>query len=110
MRPRLVGSFNRYLDKTNLSEKDVWFASQVMGCGVTLPASEAFVMQALNRGGLNNSVAALMPEIRRIANTPVAMSVLKLENATAEEAHAFILDVVGKSLPQWYAYALLEAA
>jgi hypothetical protein len=108
--PRLVGSFNRYLDKTDLSDKEVWFASQVMGCGVTLPASEAFVMQALNRAGLNNSVSALMPELRRIANTSVGLSIIHEAEPTAEIAHAMVTEIVGKSLPQWYAYALLEAA
>lgn len=108
--PRLVGSFNRFLDKTDLTDQKVLFASQVAGFGVTLPAREAFVMQAINRAGINNSVSALMPELRRIANTPLAVEIFKSEEPTAEIAHAMILDVVGKSLPQWYAYALLEAA
>jgi|GEM_PF-748073 hypothetical protein len=108
--PRLVGSFNRFLDKTNLTDQDVLFSSQVAGCGVVLPAREAFVMQAINRAGLGDSVTALMPELRRIAHTPAALSVIKTEEPSAEIAHAMILDIVGKSLPQWYAYALLEAA
>lgn len=109
-KPRLVGSFNRFLDKTSLSDTDVMFASQVAGCGVTLPARDAFVIQALNRGGLNNSVSALMPELRRIANTSTSLSIFNAKEPTAEMAHAMILDIVGESLPQWYAYALLEAA
>jgi hypothetical protein len=108
--PRFVGNFNRFLDKTNLTDQDVLFASQVAGCGVVLPAREAFVMQAINRVGLSDSVMALMPELQRIANTPAAMSVINAEEPTAEIAHAMVLDIVGKSLPQWYAYALLEAA
>jgi hypothetical protein len=108
--PRLVGSFNRYLDKTDLNDKEVWFASQVLGSGITLPASEAFVMQALNRAGLNNSVSALMPELRRVAKTTAGLSIIKEAEPTAEIAHAMVTEIVGKSLPQWYAYALLEAA
>ena len=108
--PRFVGNFNRFLDKTNLTDQDVLFASQVAGCGIVLPAREAFVMQAINRVGLNDSVTALMPELQRIANTPAALSVINAEEPTAEIAHAMVLDIVGKSLPQWYAYALLEAA
>ncbi len=110
MQPRLVGSFNRYLDKTPLSDKDVWFASQVMGCGVTVPAGDAFVMQAVNRAGLNNSVSALMPELQRIAKTPASLAVISAEEPTPEIAHRMITSIVSKSLPQWYAYALLEAA
>ncbi len=108
--PRLVGNFNRYLDKTDLTDKTVWMASQVMGCGVSLSAREALVMQALNRAGLSNSVSALMPELRRIAETSGAASVIQSTEPTAEMAHSLICDVVKESLPQWYAFALLEAA
>jgi len=109
--PRLVGGFNRFLDKTDLNGDDVWFASQVMGCGIALPAREAFVMQALNRAGLSNSVSALLPELRRIANTTAALAILQNDDApTPESAQKLVREVVGQSLPQWYAYALLEAA
>ncbi len=108
--PRLVGNFNRFLDKTHLSDEDVLFSSQVAGCGVVLPAREAFVMQAINRVGLNESVPALMIELQRIAHTPAALSIIKNDEPTAEIAHEMIVNIVGKSLPQWYAYALLEAA
>jgi hypothetical protein len=67
-------------------------------------------MQALNRAGLSNSVSALMPELRRIANTPTALSIMQTDEPTPELARALVQDVVGKSLPQWYAYALLGAA
>ena len=108
--PRLVGNFNRFLDKTDLSDRDVLFASQVMGCPIALSAREAFVMQALNRVGLANSLSALMPEFTRLAGTPAAQAVFQADQPTEEKVHALICDVVGKSLPQWYAYALLEAA
>ena len=108
--PRLVGNYNRYIDKTSLDEDDVWMASQIMGCGVAVSAREAFVMQALNRAGLSNSVSALMPELLRLAHTPASMSVVHAETVTAELAQSMVRDVVGESLPTWYAYALLEAA
>jgi len=108
--PKLVGSFNRFLDKTELGDNDVLFASQVAGCGIALSAREAFVIQAINRVGLNGSVSALMPELRRIANTPTAEKIIQEKEPTPEGAHAMIIDIAGKSLPQWYAYALLEAA
>ncbi|MDR3450903.1 MAG: methyltransferase regulatory domain-containing protein [Alphaproteobacteria bacterium] len=108
--PRLVGSFNRYLDKTDLSGTEIWFASQVTGYGLSVPTRDALVMQALNRAGLNNSVSALMPELRRLAKTADALSIMEADEPTAEIAQALVRDVVGKSLPQWYAYALLEAA
>jgi hypothetical protein len=81
-----------------------------MGCGVTLPAGDAFVMQAVNRAGLNNSVSALLPELQRIAKTPASLVVINAEEPTKEIAHRMITSIVSKSLPQWYAYALLEAA
>jgi hypothetical protein len=106
--PRFVGSFNRYLDKTALSGADVCLASQVMGCGITVSGREALVMQALNRAGLNDSVSALMPELRRLA-TSGGVSPVK-GDPTAEGAQALVRNVVSKSLPQWFAYAILEAA
>jgi hypothetical protein len=108
--PHFVGNFNRFVDQTTLTGQDVLFASEVAGCGVVLPARDAFVMQAINRGGLNGSVKAIMPELHRIANTPAAISVIKTEKPTAQIAQAMILETLAKSLPQWYAFALLEAA
>ncbi|MDE2029958.1 MAG: methyltransferase regulatory domain-containing protein [Alphaproteobacteria bacterium] len=108
--PRLLGNFNRYLDKTNVGEADIWLASPVMGCGIEVSPRDALVMQALNRAGLANSVSALMPELRRIAETPDAKTLLPEGAPTAEGAQKLIQDTVGKSLPQWYAYGLLEAA
>jgi hypothetical protein len=108
--PRLVGNFNRYLDKTDLNGDDVMLASQALGCGVLISARDAFVMQALNRAGLSNSVSALMPELRRIAHTKGAHAILANDEPTPEMAQSLVRDVVGASLPQWYAYALLEAA
>jgi hypothetical protein len=67
-------------------------------------------MQALNRAGLSNSVSALMPELRRIAHTPTGMKIMQADEPTPEMAQSLVRDVVGKSLPQWYAYALLGAA
>ena len=51
-----------------------------------------------------------MPELRRIANTPAGMSIMQAQEPTPEMAQSLVRDVVSKSLPQWYAYALLEAA
>jgi hypothetical protein len=108
--PRLVGSFNRFIDKTPLGDQEVWLASEVLGCGVSIPARDAFVMQALNRAGLSHSVSALMPELRRISGTLAGQAIIKTAEPTAEIAHELIVEILGKSLPQWYAYALLEAA
>jgi len=51
-----------------------------------------------------------MPELKRIAETSVALSIMNTATPTAKIAHGMILDVVAKSLPTWYAYGLLEAA
>ena len=108
--PRFVGSFNRYIDKTSVTGDDIWVSSPVMGCGVKISARDALVMQALNRAGLANSVSALIPELRRIAEMPNGKTMLSAAEPTPEMAQALVRDVVGKSLPQWYAYGLLEAA
>ncbi len=108
--PRLVGNFNRSLDKVSLSDTSVWMASQVMGCGVKISAKEALVMQALNRAGLSNSVSALMPELTRLTGTTALATLFPTGEPTPELAQGLVREIVSQSLPQWYAYALLEAA
>ncbi len=108
--PRLSGGFNRHLDKESLTEVDVLFSSQVAGYGLVLSAGEAFVVQAISRAGLKDSVSALMPELNRIADTPAARSVMNSDKPTPEIAHKMICDIAGKEMPTWYALALLEAA
>lgn len=108
--PRLVGGFNRYLDKATLSDEDILFASQVAGCGIYYSAREAFVIQALNRVGLVESPKALFPELKRIENTPAAVTILNNDLLTDEFAHRMVIDIVGHSLSDWYALAVMEAA
>ena len=68
-------------------------------------------MQALDRAGLANSVSALLPELERLAKNPaLAAYVTDLAEPTATSAHDMIEDTVSRSIVQWYAYGLLEAA
>ncbi|MDX2028478.1 MAG: methyltransferase regulatory domain-containing protein [Alphaproteobacteria bacterium] len=109
--PKLSGSFNLYLDKTDVTGEDVWLASPVLGGAIILSPRDALVMQALNRAGLANSVAALLPELGRLAQNPSrAARVMDTAEPTPETAHNMIEDAVGRSIIQWYAYGLLEAA
>lgn len=109
--PRLVGGFNQYLDKTAVNGSEMWMSSSVLGGAVSLSARDALVMQALGRAGLADSVSALLPELERLAKNPAeAASVMDAAEPTAEMAHNMITDVVSKSIVQWYAYGLLEAA
>jgi len=107
---RLAGGFNRFIEKTDLGNQDVTFSSQVAGYGLVFPVQDAFVMQAIGRAGFSNSVTALLTELQRIANTPTAIPNVKNVSPTQEIAHKMILDIVEQSLPQWYAFAILEAA
>jgi hypothetical protein len=109
--PRLVGTFNKYLDKTAVTGDELWMSSPVLGGAVALSARDALVMQALGRAGLADSVAALLPELERLARNPAqAAAVMESAEPTAEVAHSMITDVVSRSIVQWYAYGLLEAA
>ena len=68
-------------------------------------------MQALARGGLANSPAALLPELERLAASPSeATRVMDSAAPTAETAEQMIQETVNGSIVQWYAYGLLEAA
>ncbi|MDD3370776.1 MAG: methyltransferase regulatory domain-containing protein [Alphaproteobacteria bacterium] len=107
--PKLCGNFNLHLDKT-LVEKDVLFASEVMGCGIVLSAKDALVLQALNRGGIVGSAKALLPELERLANAPAAPIVLGSGVPSVETATKIIVETMEASLSKWYSLALLEAA
>jgi hypothetical protein len=109
--PKLVGSFNRYLDKIPVTGAETWFASPVLGSGIALSPRDTLVMQALDRAGLADSVSALMPELERLSKNPAAASrIMDSTEPTAEMAHSMIEDAVSRSILKWYAYGLLEAA
>jgi hypothetical protein len=109
--PRFVGSFNQFLSQTEVSGEETWLASPTLGGAMSVPAREALVMQALDRAGLVNSVSALLPELQRLAKNPVgAARIMDAAEPTAASAHHMIEDTVSRSIVQWYAYGLLEAA
>jgi len=108
--PRLVGSFNKYLDKASLTGHEMPLASPVLGDAMTLSPRDALVMQALVRAGLANSVAALLPELQRLALNPAQAARVMDAEPTEEIARQMIEDAVSESIVQWYAYGLLEAA
>jgi hypothetical protein len=108
--PRFSGSFNRYIDHVQVTET-LAMASKIIGDVVSVSPRDALVMQALNRAGLANSVAALLPELERLAKDPASSSrITELAEPTSESAHQMITDTVSHSIVQWYAYGLLEAA
>lgn len=109
--PHLAGSFNQYLEKTEISGKILHLASPVTGNTVAMTPREALVIQAVDRGGLVNSVAALLPELQRISKNPAdAARIMDAADPTQEIAENMIKDVLGRSIIQWYAYGILEAA
>jgi hypothetical protein len=110
--PRFAGNFNRVLGQTELSSDEIWLASPTLGSGVSVSVCEGLVMQALDRAGLANSVSVLLPELERLAKNPALASSVTagLAVPTATSAHEMIEDTVSRSIVQWYAYGLLEAA
>ena len=109
--PRFAGACNRFVDSAPVTAGETWMASPALGCPVRITAREALVMQALARGGLANSPAALLPELERLAASPSeATRVMDSAAPTAETAEQMIQETVNGSIVQWYAYGLLEAA
>ncbi len=109
--PRLAVGYNRYLGETSINGLEMPLASPVMGDVITLSPRDALVMQALDRAGLANSVAALLPELERLAKNPgQAARVMDVTEPTADIARQMIEDTVSRSIIQWYAYGLIEAA
>ena len=109
--PRFCGDFNRYIDKLQVATDQMAMASRVLGDVMSISPRDALVMQALNRAGLANSVSALLPELERLAKDPASSAqLMDLAEPTAESAYNMINDTVSRSIVQWYAYGLLEAA
>jgi hypothetical protein len=108
--PRFAGEFNRILGHTELAAKEALFASPVMGAAMSVPVREVLVMQALDRAGLANSVPALLSELERVARNPSLATYVSDSAPTATSARALVEDTVSRSIVQWYAYGLLEAA
>ncbi len=108
--PRLVGAYNRYLDRTQVTGEDVILSSSVMGSAVVITSRDALVMQALNRAGLADAVSALYPELQRMVEAGTSHKVMEVAEPTPEAACNMVQDVVGRSIVQWYAFGLLEAA
>ena len=110
-KPRLAGTFNQYLDKTEVLGNLVNLASPVIGGAIAMTPREALVIQAVERAGLTDSVAALLPELERIALNPsAAASIMDTVQPSTEMAETMIKDVLERSMIQWYAYGILEAA
>ena len=109
--PRLAGLFNQSLGKTELSGNIFCLASPVVGDAIHMSPREALVIQAIDRGGLVNSVAALLPELQRLSKNPKeAMRILDTSEPTQETAENMIHNVLERSMVQWYAYGILETA
>ena len=110
--PRLTGSFNKFLTKTEVTNQSHNLASMVIGDAISVSAREALVIQAIDRGGLANSVSAILPELVRLTKNPSDASYVlgTTDELTPEMAEHMIKDVLQKSIIQWYAYGVLEAA
>jgi hypothetical protein len=109
--PRLAGNYNKYLEKILIQDNEMPMSSLVVGDVVNLSPRDALVMQALDRGGLANSVEALFPELQRLAKYPDrAQRIMHASEATPEIARQMVEDTVSQSIVQWYAYGLLQAA
>jgi hypothetical protein len=110
-KPKLVGSYNRFLGKTPITSSVTWMASPVLGAGIAMTPRDALVIQALDRVGLADSVSALMPELERLAKNPAEASrIMDTTEPTPEMAQGMITDAVTQSILRWYAYGVLEAA
>ena len=108
--PEWATGFNSYLNDNPVTEAEVLMASPVVGGAVRVPARDALVMQAINRVGMQDSVSALLPELLRVSRDPkLAHQIMDVAEPTAETAYNMILDVVNRSMIQWYAYGLLAA-
>lgn len=108
--PKWATGFNSYMNETPVTKSTVLLASPVVGGAVSVSARDALVIQALNRVGMVDSIAALLPELMRISADPaLASQISDVAEPTVESAHNMINEVVTRSMIKWYAYGLLAA-
>jgi hypothetical protein len=108
--PKWETGFNKYLNESLVTTPEILLASPVVGSAIRLPARDALVIQAINRAGMKDSVSALMPELKRIANDPaLAARVMDTAEPTPEAARNMIVDVLNHSMIQLYSYGVLAA-
>lgn len=107
--PKLVGSYNQSLRTQRLELQDYVFASSVIGRPVSFPAMQTLVVQALDKGGLQNIAALLSDELMRLSGHPYLrpLGLSEPEKAVAEALRQ-IENAFNQSMVRWFSLGILH--
>lgn len=107
--PKLIGSYNQSLRSATLDLQDYAFASTVTGRPVILSGMNCLVLQALDRGGLDNIAALLGDQLMRLSSHPYLRPLnLGEPQRAVEEAIRQIETVFHQSMVRWFSLGIIN--
>lgn len=107
--PKLVDNYNQSLRGQRLELVDYAFASSVVGRPIVFPAMQTLVVQALDKGGLQNIAALLSDELMRLSGHPYLrpLGLSEPEKAVAEALRQ-IENAFNQSMVRWFSLGILH--
>ena len=107
--PKLVGNYNQSLRSAVLDLQDYAFASTVTGRPVILTGMTCLVLQALDRGGLDNIAALLGDQLMRLSSHPYLRPLnLGEPQRAVEEAIRQIETIFHQSMVRWFSLGIIN--
>jgi hypothetical protein len=106
--PRLMGSYNQSLRGMQLDLQDYAFASPVAGRPVVFSGMNALVLQALDKGGMQEVGILLGTELMRLSEHPYLRPLNLGEPRRAiDEAVRQIETVFHQSMVRWFSLGVI---
>lgn len=108
--PKLVGSYNKSLSRETLDLQDYAFASAIIGRPLVFSGINSLILQALDKGGLNNIASLLSDELMRLSDHPYLRPLQLSEPSKAvEEALRQIETAFHQSMTRWFSLGIIHS-
>jgi hypothetical protein len=108
--PKLLGSYNQSLRHAQLDLQDYAFASPVAGRPIIFSGMNALVLQALDKGGLEQVGLLLGDQLMRLSQHPYLKPLsLNQPERAATEAVRQIETVFHQSYVRWFSFGILAS-
>jgi hypothetical protein len=108
--PKLMGSYNQSLRQAQLDLQDYAFASSVAGRPIFFSGMNALVLQALDKGGLDQVGLLLGDQLMRLSQHPYLKPLsLNQPERAATEAVRQIETVFHQSYVRWFSFGILAS-
>jgi SAM-dependent methyltransferase len=107
--PKLVGSYNESLRDQRLDLQEYVFASSVVGRPIFFSGMNTLVVQALDKGGVQNVAALLSDELMRLSQHPYLRPLnLNQPDRAVEEALRQIENAFNQSMVRWFSMGIIN--